>query len=101
QSVLTILTVFAGLVPIFVQSKCGTVQLRHQGHLFNRHVKRQSIIYWRCSQFTVYKCRARIKTVNDDFVMINVDHNHEVISTPRTYGSLKRLKQQLAHHECH
>ncbi|XP_065073032.1 uncharacterized protein LOC135697344, partial [Ochlerotatus camptorhynchus] len=83
-------------IPEYVISKCGTVQLRHMGHLFNRHVKRDSIIYWRCSQFAVFKCRARIKTVADEFVMINVQHNHEVVTTPRSYGSLKRLKQTLA-----
>ncbi|XP_062706885.1 uncharacterized protein LOC134283962 isoform X1 [Aedes albopictus] len=82
--------------PQYVISKCGTVQLRHNGHLFNRHVKRDDITYWRCSQFTVYKCRARIKSVLEEFFMLNVEHNHQVVASPRAYGSLKRLKQQLA-----
>ncbi|XP_062556560.1 modifier of mdg4-like isoform X40 [Armigeres subalbatus] len=83
-------------VPQYVLSKCGTIQIRHRGHLFNRHVQRDDIIYWRCSQFCVYKCRARLKSVLETFSILNEEHNHPVVASPRAYGSLKRLKQKLA-----
>lgn len=93
------------LRPIYQQSKYGTRQLTYNGHVFNRHVCRQNITYWRCSQFAVLRCRARIKTIksaaaDDDFnndvdmVLLNVEHNHAVITETRRYGSLKEIKQR-------
>lgn len=84
--------------PMFITSKYGTKQLLYNNHTFNRHVSRQNVTYWRCSQFPVLKCRARIRTFEDDLDQIvtlhKVDHNHPVI-VQRKYGSLKKIKQQL------
>lgn len=87
---------------MFVTSKYGTKQLLYNNHTFNRHVSRQNVTYWRCSQFPVLKCRARIRTFEDDLEQImtlhKVDHNHPVIMQ-RKYGSLKKIKQQLLMNE--
>ncbi|XP_058451249.1 modifier of mdg4-like isoform X32 [Malaya genurostris] len=82
--------------PEIVTSKCGTMQLRYRQHLFNKHVTRGPKVYWRCSQHQVYKCKARIKTSEQEFSICNDQHNHEIIDGPRSYGALKRLKQNLA-----
>lgn len=83
---------------MFVTSKYGTKQLLYNNHTFNRHVSRQNVTYWRCSQFPVLRCRARIRTFEDDLEQImtlhKVDHNHPVI-VQRKYGSLKKIKEQL------
>lgn len=81
------------ILPTFVQSKYGTRQLSYYDHVFNRHVTRQNITYWRCSQFAVLRCRARIKTCSDKVTLLNVVHNHELITETRKYGSLKEMKR--------
>lgn len=81
------------ILPTFVQSKYGTRQLSYYDHVFNRHVTRQNITYWRCSQFAVLRCRARIKTCCDKVTLLNVVHNHELITETRKYGSLKEMKR--------
>ncbi|XP_055906107.1 uncharacterized protein LOC129941490, partial [Eupeodes corollae] len=75
--------------PVFVVSKYGTKQLILKQHTFNRHVSRDDVTYWRCSQFAVLRCRARIKTKLDILTVLNGEHNHEVITRARKYGSLK------------
>ncbi|XP_055385202.1 modifier of mdg4 isoform X28 [Condylostylus longicornis] len=75
--------------PIFVYSKYGTRQLVFRRHTFNRHVARESITYWRCCQFAVLRCRARMRTINNILTILNGEHNHEVINKTRKYGSLK------------
>ncbi|XP_039436687.1 uncharacterized protein LOC120418380 [Culex pipiens pallens] len=72
------------------------MQVRHGGHLFNKHVVRGTMVYWRCSQHQVFKCKARLKSDGSDFFIFNDTHCHEVVPAPRSYGSLKRLKQKLA-----
>lgn len=71
------------------------MQLIFREHVFNRHVVRDDLIYWRCSQFAVYRCRARIKTRVNTLTVLNSKHNHEVVREPRPYGSLRDLKLQL------
>ncbi|XP_075152980.1 modifier of mdg4-like isoform X5 [Haematobia irritans] len=78
--------------PVFVVSKYGTKQLLLKQHTFNRHVIREDVIYWRCSQFAVLRCKARIKTKGQTLTVLNSDHNHEVITQARKYGSLKNIK---------
>lgn len=78
--------------PVFIVSKYGTKQLLLKQHTFNRHVSREDVTYWRCSQFAVLRCRARIKTKGNTLTVLNSDHNHEVIIQPRKYGSLKSMK---------
>lgn len=80
--------------PKFVQSKYGTLQLTYDQHVFNRHVRRESITYWRCSQFAVLRCRARIKTCFGKMTLLNVEHNHPIITETRKYGSLKEIKRR-------
>ena len=80
--------------PVFVVSKYGTKQLLLKQHTFNRHVTREDVTYWRCSQFAVLRCRARIKTKGNILTVLNSEHNHEVITQARKYGSLKSLKAQ-------
>ncbi|XP_039947826.1 modifier of mdg4-like isoform X9 [Bactrocera neohumeralis] len=75
--------------PVFVVSKYGTRQLVLKQHTFNRHVSREEVTYWRCSQFAVLRCRARIKTKGNTLTVLNSEHNHEVITKARKYGSLK------------
>ncbi|XP_004530733.1 modifier of mdg4 isoform X3 [Ceratitis capitata] len=75
--------------PVFVVSKYGTKQLVLKQHTFNRHVCREEVTYWRCSQFAVLRCRARIKTKGNTLTVLNSEHNHEVITKARKYGSLK------------
>lgn len=70
-------------------SKYGTRQLVLKQHTFNRHVSREEVTYWRCSQFAVLRCRARIKTKGNTLTVLNSEHNHEVITKARKYGSLK------------
>lgn len=89
------------LRPIYQQSKYGTRQLKFNGHVFNRHVLRQNITYWRCSQFAVLRCRARIKTSSNEYgsgdsgmTLLNIEHNHPIITETRRYGSLKEIKQR-------
>ncbi|XP_037910041.1 modifier of mdg4 isoform X22 [Hermetia illucens] len=81
--------------PYFIISKYGTRQLVLKRHTFNRHVKRESITYWRCSQFAVLRCKARIKTNGTTLTVLNPEHNHEVISKSRSYGSLKKKTQMI------
>lgn len=80
--------------PVFVVSKYGTKQLLLKQHTFNRHVTREDVTYWRCSQFAVLRCRARIKTKSNILTVLNSEHNHEVITKTRRYGSLKSLKAE-------
>lgn len=80
--------------PIFIQTKYGSQQLCYERHLFNRHVCRQNIIYWRCTQFAVLRCRARIKTHDDQMTLLNPEHNHPIITEGRKYGELKELRRQ-------
>ncbi|XP_073819436.1 modifier of mdg4-like isoform X4 [Musca autumnalis] len=80
--------------PVFVVSKYGTKQLLLKQHTFNRHVIREDVTYWRCSQFAVLRCKARIKTKGQTLTVLNSDHNHEVITQARKYGSLKNLKAE-------
>ncbi|XP_065372588.1 modifier of mdg4-like isoform X3 [Calliphora vicina] len=80
--------------PVFVVSKYGTKQLLLKQHTFNRHVTREDVTYWRCSQFAVLRCRARIKTKGNILTVLNSEHNHEVITQARKYGSLKTLKAE-------
>ena len=75
--------------PGYVVSKYGTRQLVLKQHTFNRHVNREDVTYWRCSQFAVLRCRARIKTNGSVCTVLNGEHNHEVITKTRKYGSLK------------
>ncbi|KAL9893461.1 modifier of mdg4 isoform 7-T8 [Glossina fuscipes fuscipes] len=82
--------------PIFVVSKYGTKQLVLKQHTFNRHVSREDVTYWRCSQFAVLRCRARIKTKGNILTILNCEHNHEVITKARKYGSLKNMKMEAA-----
>lgn len=83
-------------------SKNGRQQLVYREHTFNRHVVRErrhpanSITYWRCSQFAVYRCRARCKTQNGRTYLLNELHNHDVVREPRKYGALKEIKRQIS-----
>ena len=81
--------------PLMVLSRAGTLQLRYKGHTFNKHVTRGEKVYWRCSQYLVYRCKVRIQTMLDEFSISKNDHNHPVVVRPRAYGSLKLLKQRL------
>lgn len=80
--------------PHFVTSKYGTKQLLYKQHTFNRHVCREEIIYWRCAQFAVLRCKARIRTKNNVLTILNDIHNHEIITKARKYGSLKKLADE-------
>lgn len=71
-------------------------QLIHQEHKFNRHVVRGNITYWRCSQFSACRCRARLKTVDEKLFILNMQHNHEVVRRHRLYGALKELKRKMS-----
>ncbi|KRG00196.1 uncharacterized protein Dwil_GK12763, isoform H [Drosophila willistoni] len=84
----------AGSSPCFVVSKYGTKQIMLRQHTFNRHICRDDVTYWRCSQFAVLRCRARLKTKSDTLTVLNHEHNHEVISKARKYGSLKRQRAE-------
>lgn len=85
-------------MPHYVMSKYGTRQLCYEEYVFNRHVCREAVVYWRCTQFAVLRCKARIKTHFNEMTLINVEHNHPVVTEVRKYGALKELKrQQLAH----
>lgn len=83
-------------------SKNGRQQLVYREHTFNRHVVRDrpnranSITYWRCSQFAVYRCRARCKTQNGRTYLLNELHNHDVVREPRKYGALKEIKRKIS-----
>ncbi|KAH8278935.1 hypothetical protein KR018_011329, partial [Drosophila ironensis] len=91
-------TVASGAVgsnsPFFIVSKYGTKQIMLKQHTFNRHICRDDVTYWRCSQFAVLRCRARLKTKQDTLTVLNSEHNHEVISKARKYGSLKRERAE-------
>ncbi|XP_017846802.1 modifier of mdg4 isoform X4 [Drosophila busckii] len=78
--------------PFFIVSKYGTKQIILKQHTFNRHITREDVTYWRCSQFAVLRCRARLKTKMDTLTVLNGEHNHEVILKARKYGSLKRQR---------
>lgn len=81
-------------VPQFRMNKNARKQLIYREHVFNRHVIRGSLTYWRCSQFAVCRCRARIKTNHDSVMtLLRVDHNHDIVRAPRPYGALKKLKR--------
>jgi len=36
--------------PFFIVSKYGTKQIMLKQHTFNRHICRDDVTYWRCSQ---------------------------------------------------
>lgn len=78
-----------------MNSKFGTRQLLYDNHLFNRHVHRNGITYWRCTQFCVFRCRARVKSKADTLTILNGLHNHEVVTETRKYGSLKYIKESI------
>ncbi|XP_016935341.4 modifier of mdg4 isoform X6 [Drosophila suzukii] len=80
--------------PFFIVSKYGTKQIMLKQHTFNRHICRDDVTYWRCSQFAVLRCRARLKTKLDTLTILNSEHNHEVITKARKYGSLKRQRAE-------
>ncbi|KAH8280938.1 hypothetical protein KR054_005370, partial [Drosophila jambulina] len=80
--------------PFFIVSKYGTKQIMLKQHTFNRHICRDDVTYWRCSQFAVLRCRARLKTKQDTLTILNSEHNHEVILKARKYGSLKRQRAE-------
>ncbi|KAH8359347.1 hypothetical protein KR093_006115, partial [Drosophila rubida] len=80
--------------PFFIVSKYGTKQIMLKQHTFNRHITRDDVTYWRCSQFAVLRCRARLKTKQDTLTILNSEHNHEVITKARKYGSLKRQRAE-------
>ncbi|XP_030374917.1 modifier of mdg4-like isoform X9 [Scaptodrosophila lebanonensis] len=82
--------------PFFIVSKYGTKQIMLKQHTFNRHITREDVTYWRCSQFAVLKCRARLKTKSGTLTILNSEHNHEVITKARKYGSLKRQRAEAA-----
>lgn len=84
------------IIPQYITTKYGTQQLCYKGYQFNRHVTRKEIIYWRCTQFVIYKCRARVKTDGKQTFVLNGEHNHDIITGHRQYGSLKKLKKRLA-----
>lgn len=80
---------------VYKTSKYGRKQIIYKDYVFNRHVARDNLTYWRCSQFAVYRCKARLKTIKDNTVQVlNGNHNHEVIREPRAYGALKEIKRQ-------
>jgi len=83
-----------GNSPFFIVSKYGTKQIMLKQHTFNRHITREDVTYWRCSQFAVLRCRARLKTKSDTLTILNSEHNHEVILKARKYGSLKRQRAE-------
>lgn len=83
-------------VPVFRMNKNDRRQLVHREHVFNRHVVRDNLTYWRCSQFSVCRCPARIKTKFDTtMTVLNGEHNHEVVRAPRPYGALKKWKREM------
>lgn len=79
---------------MFRESKYGHQQIIYNDYVFNRHVVRDELIYWRCSQFAVFRCKARIKTNKENMTVLNGVHNHEVIKGQRQYGALKEIKRQ-------
>lgn len=82
--------------PVFRMNKNSRRQLVHREHVFNRHVVRDNLTYWRCSQFSVCRCPARIKTKFDTVMtVLNVEHNHDVVRAPRAYGALKKMKREM------
>lgn len=85
--------------PVFIESKFGTKQLLYNDHTFNRHVTRDDITYWRCSQFPVFRCRARVKSSSNYLTILNPVHNHEIIKEIRKYGSLKDIKRRFYQNE--
>lgn len=72
----------------------GSQQLNVDGHRFNKHIVRDHITYWRCSEYGLLKCRARVKTINDNFFGSSGVHNHELISAPRKYGVAKKIRAE-------
>lgn len=92
----TLLFLISDTVPVFRMNKNDRRQLVHREHVFNRHVVRDNLTYWRCSQFSVCKCPARIKTRFDAMMtVLNAEHNHEVVRAPRPYGALKKWKREM------
>uniref|UniRef100_A0A336LHW6 CSON002390 protein n=2 Tax=Culicoides sonorensis TaxID=179676 RepID=A0A336LHW6_CULSO len=75
-----------------IRSKYNTLQLKYEGHLFNQHVKRDGIIYYRCTQYAPLRCRARVTLKNNTLIHSIHEHNHHIIDKQRKYGSLKALK---------
>lgn len=82
-----------------VRTKYGTLQLKHEGHLFNRHVQREGIVYYRCTQYAPLKCRARLKIRNGVMSELTTVHNHPIYNGPRKYGTLKQIKQEMSQGE--
>lgn len=76
-------------------TKNGRQQLVYQEHTFNRHVSRANMTYWRCTQFAVFRCRARLKTQSNKTYVLNADHNHDVVREQRKYGALKEIKRKI------
>lgn len=76
------------------RNKNGREQLVYNGHTFNRHVVRNNLTYWRCTQFNALRCRARCKTKSNCTYLLNDAHNHDVVKEPRKYGALKELQRQ-------
>lgn len=76
------------------RNRNGREQLVYNGHTFNRHVVRNDLTYWRCTQFSALRCRARCKTKANLTYLLNDEHNHDILSEPRKYGALKELQRQ-------
>jgi len=59
--------------PFFIVSKYGTKQIMLKQHTFNRHICRDDVTYWRCSQVSGLP-RDRIPYFMDSF-FIRCDRN--------------------------
>lgn len=86
----------------YIASCKGTPQLVIDGFPFTRHRVRDKTVYWRCVQFRILKCHARMRTKLEDEVsnknydtikqqieIVQNDHNHGILNERRKRGTLK------------
>ncbi|XP_055304410.1 modifier of mdg4-like isoform X13 [Sitodiplosis mosellana] len=66
---------------MFIVSRKGGVHLVHNNYVYRSNLRRQgrelNKIYWECIYNRSTKCRGRLKSIGDDLIVTNVEHNHE------------------------
>ncbi|XP_031625137.1 modifier of mdg4-like isoform X11 [Contarinia nasturtii] len=68
-------------VHMFIVSRKGGVHLVHNNYVYRSNLRRQgrenNKIYWECIYNRSTKCRGRLKSIGDDLIVTNVEHNHD------------------------
>lgn len=81
----------------YVLSEKGKPKIVKDGYLYNRDKVLNNKTFWKCEKFAVFKCRARLHTVNENIVKFLGDHNHAAdVAGVKARQVVNSVKQQAA-----